>query len=82
MRKGQPKAAAGPDSQDYPDTQDYQVSDVGGAGASDTKQKPALGRSNGFDSVGCYIPCGPLFIAATPVRQISTRPSGFMMAMN
>lgn len=29
-----------------------------------------------------YIPCGPQFIAATPVRQISTSPSGFMMAMN
>ena len=29
-----------------------------------------------------YIPCGPRFMAATPVRQTSTRPSGFMIAMN
>ncbi|MEY9163018.1 hypothetical protein ABIE78_001137 [Sinorhizobium fredii] len=29
-----------------------------------------------------YIPCGPRFIAAIPVRQTSIRPSGFMMAMN
>ena len=29
-----------------------------------------------------YMPCGPRFIAAMPVRQTSIRPSGFMIATN
>ena len=44
--------------------------------------RPAGGGSPRQVCRRLHIPCGPRFIAATPVRQTSTSPSGFMMAMN
>ena len=53
--------------------------------ADQTRHHLISGQRAGGQAVSwcaSYIPSGPRLIAATPVRHTSTRPSGFMIAMN